>query len=628
VWNDETRRGAIAASLVTVVALVLRVAHLYALHAGFAGTELFSIPRVDAEHHWLEALELLERNFRFPDRVPWKGPGYSYFLAGLAACLGKSPGGLRWALALLGALNCGLLVLLARRVLSLRFAAIAGLVAAVNGVLILFDTELFQPTLLVTLGLALFFLLGRPNASTAAHAGAGVALGLAVLVHPGYLLSAIPLAIWTARLNLRHAAVFVVATAATIAPVTLTNTVVHGQPLLVSWNGGVNLYVANHPTFDQFAGNGSSAWGRVLRAPIDLGLDRAADRDRLYYSLAAQQAARYPVETVKGLLLKTLIFFSPVEYASNIRLYELREYSPVLAATLGRWGPLWVPFGLWGPAALIGLYLALRRRHPLTVAIALWSLGVLATNVIFFNTARYRAPVIFFGCIWVAISLSAAWSAWRRHDRRSLIVAASAYTGIAVLLAASAVPQVSLPPPLELYQARALTPDGPYDEANRWAERAIERDPTSVWLIGLVSDIYRDWDRGEIRRSYLRRLLSMEGLEPDVVDSAHEKMADSYAREGRFGEARAEYLAALAVGVDSAEWRGYPHYPLGLPPVRSCILRLDLANVEILDGERAAAFALLDRVRKDCPATGTIGKRLGRLEAWLAGGQPGSSLDL
>ena len=94
-------------------------------------------------------------------------------------------------------------------------------------------------------------------------------------------------------------------------------------------------------------------------------------------------------------------------------------------------------------------------------------------------------------------------------------------------------------------------------------------------------------------------------------------MADSDAREGRFDEARAEYLAALAVGVDAAEWRGYPQYPLGPPPVRSCILRLDLTNVEILDSEPAAAFALLDRVRKHRPAIGTIGERLGRLEAWL-----------
>jgi tetratricopeptide (TPR) repeat protein len=617
VSSDEARRVAIAALLVTAVALLLRLVHLYALRAGFAGTELFSIPRVDAEHHWLEALEILERNFRFPDRVPWKGPGYSYFLAGLAAVLGRSPGRLRWAVALLGALNCGLLVLLARRLLDLRFAVIAGLVASVNGVLILFDTELFQPTLLVILGLALFFLLGRPDASTAAHAGAGAVLGLAVVVHPGYLLSAIPLTIWTAKRNLRHAAVLLVATGAVIAPVTLTNGLAHGQRLLVSWNGGVNLYVANHPTYDQFAGNGSSAWGRVLRAPVDLGMDRAADRDRLYYSLAARQAMRYPVETIKALLVKTLIFFSPVEYASNIRLYELRRYSPVLAATLGRWGPLWIPFGLWGPAALIGLYLALRRGHPLTVTVALWSLGVLLTNVIFFNTARYRAPAVFFGCIWVAVSLSAAWSAWRQGDRRSLVVGACVYCALAVLLAATAVPQVTLPPPLEWYQARALTPDGPYDEAHRWAELAIERDPTSAVLIGLVSNIYRDWDRGEIRRAYLRRQLALEGLEPDVVDYAHENLADSFAREGRFDEARAEYLAALAVGVDAAEWRGYPHYALGLPPVRSCILRLDLANVELLDGERAAATALLDRVRQDCPATGKVGERLGRLEAWM-----------
>ena len=132
------------------------------------------------------------------------------------------------------------------------------------------------------------------------------------------------------RRNRRHALVLAMATGLTIAPAFLANLIMRGQPVLISWNGGINIYAGNQPNFDPFSGNKAYAWRRVLQSPIDAGIEPEAARDRLYYRLALRQAARYPARAMATLATKAVALVSPVEYANNFRIYELRELSSVL----------------------------------------------------------------------------------------------------------------------------------------------------------------------------------------------------------------------------------------------------------------------------------------------------------
>ena len=111
-------------------------------------------------------------------------------------------------------------------------------------------------------------------------------LGLAAVVHAVYLLPAAALAVWLGSRRLALAALFLAAVAAAVAPLTLSNVLVGGQNVLISWNGGINLYVGNQPAFDQYSGNRTNAWVRILESPIDAGITSESERDRQYASRA------------------------------------------------------------------------------------------------------------------------------------------------------------------------------------------------------------------------------------------------------------------------------------------------------------------------------------------------------
>ena len=611
-----TRTTAPAVAAVFVVALVLRLGHLAGLQTGFEGTHLFSLARGDAAHHWLEAQEILDRDFWLRDRIPWKGPGYSYFLAGLMQLFGRSPDALRWPLAFLGALNCAGLVLLARRILPLGFSVLAGLLAAINGVLILFDGELLFPTLLISLNLPVLLLLSRPDAGRTEYLAAGALLGLSSLVHPVYLLPTLALALLALRRSAAHALSLALAAGLVIAPLSLSNLLVRGQPVLISWNGGINLYTGNHPAFDQYSGNRTNAWARILQTPVDAGIEEEHARDRLYYRLAARQTLASPLGTLATLLQKTLILVSPVEYANNIRLYELRPYSPVLTSTLGRLGPLYLPFGLLGPLSLLGLALMLRPpRAPPALALIVWSAALGATIVLSFNTARYRAPLVFFGCIGAAYALHGLSRAWADGERKRCLLGAGLFLALVVTGAATAVPQRGFPLPLEWDEARALVSEGAFDRAEPWVARALESAPDDAPLWYAAAGFYSRQERREEERGHLQRMLALPDLEPDLISIGHHLLARSYALDRLIDEARREIELALVVNVDETTWRGVPYYQLGLGAATSCWLRLEAAEIEFRAGDARRAVAWMDEVETGCVKTGRIREQLLDLEA-------------
>jgi len=271
-----------------------------------------------------------------------------------------------------------------------------------------------------------------------------------------------------------------------------------------------------------------------------------------------------------------------------------------------------------GPLMLVGAVFAWRRRESLDVALALWSAGLVASMVLFFVNARYRAPLVFFGSIPAAQGLAAIVGAWRAGDRLRVAKGLGAYAFLMALLAAVAVPQRGYPLPMEWDQASVLASAGSYDAARLWLDRALDRAKDDPALRLAAAAFHAERGERGMEREQLERMLAMPDPEPDLIHLGHEALARSYLSERRFDAALIEVERARAVRIDSTEWHGYPHFQLGLGPLEDCWLRLLAAEIDARAGNVARARERLDSVRSDCGEHGRLGPRILDVEVLCA----------
>ncbi|HKY32291.1 MAG TPA: tetratricopeptide repeat protein, partial [Candidatus Polarisedimenticolia bacterium] len=198
-------------------------------------------------------------------------------------------------------------------------------------------------------------------------------------------------------LQWRAAAALLAGLAAPIAPVTLCNAVVGGDLVLISSQGGVNFYIGNNPASD-----GTTAVVPGTRPTWQGGyedtiaLAREEEGDLLPSGVSRhwfrKGLAFWRQEPLGALLLtarKAVLFFSGMEVSNNKDLTFFRSLSPVLSLPLPGAGLL-VPLGLVGWA----LAAASRPARPVLLLPALILAAYAASIIVFFVTARYRAPVL------------------------------------------------------------------------------------------------------------------------------------------------------------------------------------------------------------------------------------------
>jgi len=598
---------------VFVLALGVRLGHLTQLRASLEGTQLFSLARGDAADHWREAQDILDHDFWLRDRVQWKGPTYSYFLAGLMQFVGREPGALRWPMAFLGALNCLGLVYLARRFLPPAWALLPGALMALHGTLIVFDTELYFPTLLITVNLLALSLATRARRRGWDALLLGWLLGLSATIHPVYLVPALLLTLHRYREARAQGVLVLLGVAVAIAPITLKHVIGQEQPVLISWSGGINIYLGNQPAFDQGSGQGTAAWDRVLRSSEEAGITGEVARDRLYLRLAIRDGLHHPLRALSIVADKLGWLFSPTEIANNFRIYELRQHSLIARALLGHAGWLWWPLGLGIPLAILGGWTLRTSVNRPVVVLALWAMGLALTILISFNTARYRLPLVFFGSIGVSLFVRHAVDMMRARHWGWLARRGVALALLCVVLSLLGREQRRLPAPLQWSQAQIDAASGRPEAAMRAFDAAVAIDPNDpLPRLGLArfALAQRQFDRalGELEAVAL-----MPQLEPDFLVQLHEIRAELFGAQGQLAEALIEIRAARAIGVDDCEWRGRPYFAMGIGSVTD--RRLQSREIEILlaQGETLKARRQYDLLRAESPSTGPMARRLQRL---------------
>ena len=376
---------------------------------------LFFSPQMDAEYHLRWALAIASGT-DFVHGAFFRAPLYPYFLAGLMK-LGLGLFGARVVQALLGGASCGIVYLLARRILAgggrsglsaraqENTARISGLVMAIYSLSVYFDGEFLIPALLVFLVLLGMVLLYRSLDSDRQWWLPGLAFGLAAIARPNVLAFVAVLAVLLiARYRAgawKRLGWFAGAVCLVILPVTVRNYAVSRTFVPIAWQAGTNFYIGNNPEADGVTavvpGTRASWWGgyydvKTLAEQAEGRELRGAEIDRYWLGRGIDFWRQEPVRALGLLVRKAYLLLSGYEISNNRNIYHAKRFT-FLNLAIFRTSFLKFPFGLLLPLALAGVYLGRRaaRRWAATYAFLL-AYGF--SFVIFFVTARYRMPAI------------------------------------------------------------------------------------------------------------------------------------------------------------------------------------------------------------------------------------------
>jgi hypothetical protein len=405
--------------VVFAAALVVRLAYVL-----FARGPAFVDPLVDADYYDYLG-ERIAHGSGFDPGPFWQPPLYPLLLGVIYRIAGHTLVAPRVVQASMGAFTAAAAAVLAfRATRASRAAWIAGLAVALHGVLVFYDGELLATTLSIALCSAALLFATRDDSPTARDAiGSGGLLGLATLaVAPiGLVAPALAVAWW--RRRRRASVVLVAAFAVPLLLCATVNRARSGEWVMVSANGGVNLWIGNNPDGERaLAIRPGAGWQALMDEPSAAGARTAAEQDRWFRDRALSFCATSPIRCGAGLLRKAWLLVASREAPRNEDIYVLRFQSPVIAALVWRIGSIGFPGVIVFPLAALGVYVALRRREAIgdatrvpssTLAAAFFALCI--GPVIFFVTARHRAPMIPLACVFASIGV-VTWPRLARTD--------------------------------------------------------------------------------------------------------------------------------------------------------------------------------------------------------------------
>ncbi len=543
----------------------------------------FGFPAVDAGYHdaWARAAVSGDWNptkqndvSAIPGNAYLRPPGYTWFLIWVYRIFGPKYAAVRIAQMGLGLLNIVLAFALGRRLFDMATGLIWALMMAVYWAFIYFEGELLEPTVLITLSLALMLALEgwRRDRLPRQAISVGVWLGLFAVTRPNILLFAPVVLLWLGWNErwapvraVRASAFFILGMAVIILPVTLRNIIVAGDLVLISSNAGINLYIGNNEQADGlFIGHvpGSDEFGTSDVYPeIVQRMERKEGR-RLKYSEVSRYFSRqawdyiraHPRATFRLLVRKALLFWGPLETGHNKSIYYDRAFSRLLSrlpldfAVALALALLGAATCFWRHAACAGLPRS-GNSSAMLVLILLFILVYFASFLPFFVTGQYRVPVIPF------LMLFAAWAVrgWfgllaGRRGRAALAWLA----GLALLYACVSVNYAGFEPNLAKWhfdRGTAFGKQGRTAEAEQSYRAVISADPASAeaWMnLGLVVEKRAGPEAAE---PYYRRALE---LRPDLA-KAYNNLGNNLFRQHRLAEAVQCYQSALTLRPSAAD---------------------------------------------------------------------------
>lgn len=593
--------------LVAVLAIAVRLVYLLEL----SGQPGFDYPMVDEKWHWEWAHDIIGGPF-WGEGAWFRAPLYPYLLAFLAWVTGSS---IFWS-KFLQILLCGgtaiFIYRLAHRLFGTTEAIVSGLIYAIYGTLLFYEPAFLIP------GLFLLLLVWGMDRLVAHWETddirpwlyTGLVFGLAAIARPNVLL-VLPflaaLRFFTVpsgqdiAARLRRPLVLAAGVILIVLPVTVRNLIVTGDFILISSQGGINLYL----------GNNEKADGLTMLIPeVDLDesvswrqfpvLTEAAAKKEAGQDLSqAQQSSFWTGKAVDFILdnpgrfasllwRKCVYLVSGFENSDNGDIYHQRDRSLVYSALVWHKG-IFFPFGVLLPLAIGGIVVCRRRWRDL-LPIYVFMIAYIPSIVLFLVTARHRLPLVPFLIILAAAGVVYLVRKGKESGAGQLVVPLIMMIAIGWVVnhtwfgqeQVRGVFQTHLNNGIQfekenLYaqaEIEYLAADAsfPYsatlvnnlgwcqyrldklESAQHNIERAIALDPDYLWAYNNLALVMRDQGEMDSSLTLLRHSLRMaenQLVEPDKHGQLYLNLAESWDRAHNLDSVAAAYERAMQV---APEW--------------------------------------------------------------------------
>jgi tetratricopeptide (TPR) repeat protein len=432
--------------VIVLIALAVRIAYL----VDISDSPYLEYPVLDSFWYDAKANDVLAGDM-LASSGSFRVPLYIYFIAGCYLVFGHGFAAPLVIQAVLGAVACGLVYLIAKRLFGTLAGVTAGLALALYRMGIYSDGEILPTSFfIVFIMAAVYFALDVIDTQQMVKGLlAGLFLGIAFLTRPDVLpftvlLLLVVLITMRLRPGVRAAVAILVPLIGLMLALGYRNYLAFGEFHVFSPQGAVNLYIGNAGFAD-----GKTPVGPPTEYPYHITTDPSEDSITLACKQAALEhvgrelsdrelSAYYLRKTVAeirqdpmrwlGLVLKKTYYFLNTYERSDIKLIPrfIKDHSRILKLPL-------VSYAVVMPLGIVGLYLAASgRKRPAWIVVA----GFLAfalNGVLFFVIWRYRLPAVPFLAILAGYTVSRAWQAMKTRALRLLLVIAAVSVGLGLL---------------------------------------------------------------------------------------------------------------------------------------------------------------------------------------------------
>ena len=415
-------------------AVLIRTVYLYEI----SGSPYFGAPFLDELYNLNKAQDFASGIFQGKEAF-FRAPLYAFLLGIFIRIFSVNFYLIRIFQHLLGA--CGTLAtyFLARRMFSKTQARIAGVLAACYAPLFFFEGEMLDIFLQFLLyPLILIQCLKTLKAqSVKNNLFLGILTGISALARPNIFIF-LPFlflfytVFWLKKRDWMGDVIFrlgfiCAGMILAIFPATLHNYKAEKRFIPIASYGGINFYIGNNARADGFTartarrmfyfGRYQDSVAMFSRQQAKQSLGKAdlnsAEISRFWFKRSLDWIIHNPVSWARLLLKKSVLFFNNHEIKNNKNIYFVTRYSRFLRFFLA-----FVPFSLIGSLGTVGLVMALMgKRKPEIIIPALffgsYTLGV----ILFFVSARYRAPALTVLIPFAAFALTKMWDASGKRNQ-------------------------------------------------------------------------------------------------------------------------------------------------------------------------------------------------------------------